>query len=323
VTVSVAFADVRAAAARLAGAAHRTPVLTSVSVDQRVGARVFFKCENFQRAGAFKFRGAYNAIAALAESQKRAGVITFSSGNHGQALALAARLHGVAATIVMPADAPAGKIAATRDYNGAIVFYDRNKEDREALARRLALERGLVVIPPFDHADVIAGQGTSAMELFEEVGDLDYLFVPLGGGGLLSGSAVAARALAPDCKLIGIEPENGNDGQQSLRLGRIVDIPVPDTIADGARTTRLGLITFPIIREHASDIATANDGELIETMRYLAERMKLVVEPTGALAAAAVLRGGTALQGKRIGVLVSGGNVDLDSFARMIAASDH
>lgn len=316
-TASVSFDDVRAAAARLAGVAHRTPVLTSTAVNQRAGASVFFKCENFQRAGAFKFRGAFNAIARLTEPQKRAGVVAFSSGNHAQAIALAARLHGVAATIVMPSDAPAGKISATRGYGGSIVFYERTREDREALARRLASERHLVLIPPFDHPDIIAGQGTVALELFEEVGELDHLFVPLGGGGLLAGSALAASALSPGCRVIGVEPENGNDGQQSLRLGRIVRIPVPDTIADGARTTHLGQLTFPVIRAHVSEIATASDREVVETMRFLFERMKIAVEPTGALAAAALLtRAGTSTVG-RVGVLVSGGNVDVSAFLQL------
>lgn len=319
----VTFDDVRAAGARLGGIAHRTPVLTSTSVDQRAGARVFFKCENFQRAGAFKFRGAYNSIALLSEPQKRAGVITFSSGNHAQAIALAARLHGVAATIVMPSDAPANKIAATRDYGGNIVFYERTKEDREALARGIALERNLVLIPPYDHPDIVAGQGTAAMELFEEIGELDYLFVPLGGGGLLAGSALAARAMSPGCKVIGVEPESGNDGQQSFRSGRIVEISVPDTIADGARTTHLGRITFSIIREHVSDIATASDPELVATIRFLVERVKMVVEPTGALGAAVALRGDASRQGTRLGVLVSGGNIEGKTLARLLtAASD-
>ena len=298
--VRVTFDDLRAAAARLAEVAHRTPVLASASVDQRVGARVFFKCENFQRAGAF------------------------TSGNHGQAIALAARLHGIAATIVMPSDAPENKIAATRGYGGNIVFYERTKEDRESLAGRIAHERELVLIPPYDHPDIVAGQGTAAMELFKEVGELDYLFVPLGGGGLLAGSALAAHALSQGCKVIGVEPENGNDGQQSLRLGRIVTIPVPDTIADGARTTHLGQITFAIIRDHVGDIVTVSDRDLVGAMHYLAERMKIVVEPTGALGAAAVLVGAGALQlrEKRIGVLVSGGNVDAESFAQLILATD-
>jgi threonine dehydratase len=318
----VTFDDVRAAGARLAGVAHRTPVLTSASVDQRVGARVFFKCENFQRAGAFKFRGAYNAIALLSEPQKRAGVITFSSGNHAQAIALAARLHGVSATIVMPSDAPVNKIAATRDYGGNIVFYERTKEDREALARAMSLERNLILIPPYDHPDIVAAQGTAAMELFEEIGELDYLFVPLGGGGLLAGSALAARAMSPGCKVIGVEPESGNDGQQSFRSGRIVEISVPDTIADGARTTHLGEITFAIIRELVSDIVTASDRELVAAIRFLVERLKIVVEPTGALGAAAVLRSDRAKQGTRIGVLVSGGNIEGTALARLLAVAD-
>jgi threo-3-hydroxy-L-aspartate ammonia-lyase len=320
VGASVTYEDVRAAAGRLAGVARKTPVLTSTAVDRRTGARVFFKCESFQRAGAFKFRGAYNAIALLSEAQKRSGVITFSSGNHGQALALAAQLHGAAATVVMPADAPAVKIAATRAYGAEVILYDRLKEDREAIAGRLAAARGLALIPPFDHPHIIAGQGTAAKELFGEVGALDYLFVPLGGGGLLSGSALSARALAPACHLVGVEPENGNDGQQSLQRGRIVHIPVPDTIADGARTTHLGEHTFRIIREHVHDIVTVRDADLIQALRYMAERIKIVVEPTGALAAAAVFRGGAAIQGKRIGVLVSGGNVDAETFAGLIAS---
>lgn len=315
---SVTYDDVSAAAARLAGVAHRTPILTSTAIDQRTSAQVFFKCENFQRAGAFKFRGAYNAIALLPEERKRAGVITFSSGNHGQALALAARLHGVSATIVMPADAPAVKIAATRGYGAEVVFYDRHTEDREVLARTLARERQLTLIPPFDHPHIIAGQGTVAKELFEDVGALDHLFVPLGGGGLLAGSALAARMLSPGCKLVGVEPENGNDGQQSLRLGRIVHIPVPDTIADGARTTHLGERTFAIIRTHVHDIVTVSDHELTAAMQFLAERMKLVVEPTGALAAAAVLGSTMSLRNCRVGVILSGGNVDAQVFARLI-----
>lgn len=320
--VRVTFDDVRAAALRLAGVAHRTPVLTSASVDRRASARVFFKCENFQRTGAFKFRGAYNAIASLSEPHKRAGVIAFSSGNHGQAIALAARLHGVAATIVMPSDAPANKVAATRDYGGDIVFYERTKEDREALARRIARERSLVLIPPYDHPDIVAGQGTAAMELFEQTDKLDYLFVPLGGGGLLAGSLLAARTMSPSCRVIGVEPESGNDGQRSLRSGRVVEISVPDTIADGARTTHLGRITFSIIREQVSDIVTAADQELIAAIRLLVERLKVVVEPTGALSAVAALRGDWARQGTRVGVLISGGNIGAETLARFLAAGE-
>lgn len=316
---ALGYDDIRAAARRLAGVAHRTPVLTSGTADQRTGARIYFKCENFQRTGAFKFRGAYNAVAQLSELQRRAGVATFSSGNHGQALALAAQLHNVAATVVMPRDAPAAKIAATRGYGGELIFYDRLNEDREAVAQRIVQERGCTLIPPFDHPHIIAGQGTTAKELFEEVGGLDYLFVSLGGGGLLAGSALAAAALAPRCKVVGVEPEHGNDGQQSLRQGRIVTIAVPDTIADGARTTRVGEHTFAIMRAHVADVLTVTDRDLIETMRFLAERMKIYVEPTGALAAAAVLRHERGLKGCRVGVLISGGNIDARDFCHFLA----
>jgi threo-3-hydroxy-L-aspartate ammonia-lyase len=314
------YSDVQHAAQRLAGVAHRTPVLTCAAADALTRASLYFKCENFQRAGAFKFRGAYNAIAALAADAKRAGVVTFSSGNHGQAVALAARLQSASAVVVVPRDAPATKVAAARAYGAELVFYDRLSEDREEIAKRIAEKRDATLIPPFDHPQVIAGQGTAAKELIEEVGELDYLYVCLGGGGLLAGSALAAKALAPKCKLIGVEPERGNDGQQSFRLGRIVTISAPDTIADGARTTHLGEYTFAIIRETVAEVLTASDAELIETMRFFAERMKIVVEPTGALAAAAVLRDRTTLAGKRVGILVSGGNVDVATYARLIAS---
>lgn len=314
------FADVRAAAERLRGRAHRTPVLRSATADARAGAALFFKCENFQRMGAFKFRGAFNAIAKLSPAQQRAGVIAFSSGNHAQAIALAARELGVDATIVMPSDAPAAKLAATRDYAGEIVAYDRFAEDREALTRRIAEERGLTIIPPYDHADVIAGQGTAALELFEEVGPLDALFVCLGGGGLLSGCALAAGALAPDCAVFGVEPEAGDDGRQSLRAGRIVTIAVPKTIADGAMTTHLGELTFPIIRERVRDILTVSDEQLVAVMRFFAERMKMVVEPTGCLAAAGAFASAPNWRGRRVGVIVSGGNVDLAAYAHWIGA---
>lgn len=317
---SVEYEEVCRAAERLAGVMFRTPVLTSATADRVTGGHVFFKCENLQRTGSFKIRGACNAVALLDEARKRAGVITFSSGNHGQALALAARLHGIAALVVMPRDAPASKIEATRDYGAEIVLYDRDKEDREALARRLAQERGLTLVPPFDHPHVIAGQGTAAKELFDEVGALDDLFVCLGGGGLLAGSALAARRLFPGCRVIGVEPERGNDGQQSLRLGRVISIPVPDTIADGARTTHLGRHTFAVIREHVDDIVTVSDRDLMRTMRFFAERMKLVVEPTGALAAAAVLQRVVPTTGRRVGVLVSGGNVTVETWSRLAAS---
>lgn len=314
----VTYEDIERAAARLAGIAHKTPVLTSSAADARTGARVYFKCENFQRAGAFKFRGAYNAVVLLDAGQKRAGVATFSSGNHGQAIALAARLQSVSATIVLPSDAPALKIAAARGYGAELVFYDRQREDREEIARRVARERGLALIPPFDHPHVIAGQGTAAKELFEETGPLDDLYVCLGGGGLLAGSALSARHLSSHCRVIGVEPERGNDGQQSFRAGRIVAIAVPDTIADGARTTRLGVHTFAVIRRNVDDIITVSDADLVETMRFLFERMKIVVEPTGALAAAAVLHKKLAVEGKRIGVIISGGNVDAATFCALL-----
>ena len=312
------FADIQAAAGRLSGRAHRTPVLRSATADSRAGASLFFKCENFQRMGAFKFRGAFNAIANLSPAQQRGGVIAFSSGNHAQAIALAARELGVAATIVMPSDAPAAKLAATHDYGGEIVAYDRFAEDREALTRRIAEERGLTIIPPYDHADVIAGQGTAALELFEEVGPLDALFVCLGGGGLLSGCALAAGALAPDCAVFGVEPQAGDDGRQSLRAGRIVTIAVPKTIADGAMTTHLGELTFPIIRERVRDILTVSDEQMVAVMRFFAERMKMVVEPTGCLAAAGAFASAPNWHGRRVGVIVSGGNVDLAAYANWI-----
>ena len=309
------YADVQTAARRIAGFAHRTPVLTSHTADQIAGAKLFFKCENFQRMGAFKFRGAFNAISALNEEQRRRGVLAFSSGNHAQAIALSARLLGTSATIVMPSDAPAAKLAATRGYGAQVVEYDRFTQDRAAISQKLASERGLSLIPPFDHAEVIAGQGTAGKELFEEVGELDYFFVCLGGGGLLSGCALAAAALSPNCKVIGVEPEAGNDVQLSFAKGEPVTIAVPETIADGAQTTRVGDITFPIIRRHVAQIVTASDAQLIKTMRFFAERMKMVVEPTGCLAAAAVLEGVLPVKGARVGVLISGGNVDLLRYA--------
>jgi threonine dehydratase len=313
------FDDVAAAAARIAPVAHRTPVLTSRSADAELGAQLYFKCENFQRMGAFKFRGAYNALSLFDAAQRQAGVVAFSSGNHAQAIALAARLIGMPATIVMPADAPAAKMAATKGYGGEVVVYDRYSEDREAIGRRLADERGLTLIPPYDHPHVIAGQGTAAKELFEDAGELDALFVCLGGGGLLSGSALSARALAPRCKVYGVEPEAGNDGQQSFRTGRIVHIETPKTIADGAQTQSLGRITFEIIRRDVDDIYTASDAELVEAMRFFASRMKMIVEPTGCLAYAAARRMKDELRGQRVGVILSGGNVDLARFAALVA----
>ena len=313
-----AYADVVAASERLQGVAHRTPVLTSATADARSGARLFFKCENFQRMGAFKFRGAYNAIARLTPAQRQAGVVTFSSGNHAQAIALAARLQGVSATIIMPLDAPAAKRAATEGYGGKVLTYDRYREDREAVARRVQQETGATLIAPYDNFDVIAGQGTAAKELFEETGALDYLVVCLGGGGLLAGSALSAAALSPGCKVIGVEPEAGNDGQQSLRAGQVVKIATPSSIADGAHTTHLGELTFPIIQQKVQEIVTVSDAQLIDTMRFFAERMKIVVEPTGCLSAAAVLHGLAGAAGARVGVIVSGGNVDLRAYAGLL-----
>ena len=311
------YSDVVAAAERIAGAAHKTPVLTSRTVDEETGARVFFKCENFQRMGAFKFRGAFNALSQFDEGQRKRGVVTFSSGNHAQAIALSARLLGIPATIVMPLDAPAAKVAATKGYGANIVTYDRYTEDREQIGRDLADKQGLTLIPPYDHPHVIAGQGTAAKELIEEVGELDALYVCLGGGGLLSGSALSTRALLPACKIYGVEPEAGNDGQRSLRSGAIVHIDTPKTIADGAQTAHLGNYTFEIIRRDVDDIDTATDDELIQCMRFFAERMKMVVEPTGCLSFAAARRAD--ISGKRVGVIVSGGNVDLARYGAWLA----
>jgi threo-3-hydroxy-L-aspartate ammonia-lyase len=313
------YADVEAAARRLHGQARRTPVLTSRTVDESLGAAVYFKCENFQRTGAFKFRGAFNALSRLDSSARARGVVAFSSGNHAQAVALAAQMLGIQAIIVMPEDAPPAKMQATRGYGGQVVTYDRYRENREDIARRLAEERGAAIIPPYDHPDVIAGQGTVAAELIEHAGSLDSLFVCLGGGGLLSGSLLSAKSLAPRCKVYGVEPASGNDGQLSLRQGSIVRIEVPKTIADGAQTQSLGRLTFEMIRREVADILTATDPELIECMRFFATRMKIVVEPTGCLGFAAVRTHGAGLKGQRVGVIVSGGNVDVAQYAALLA----
>lgn len=313
------YADVEAAAARIDGFAHRTPVHTSRTLNELVGGEVFVKCENFQRMGAFKFRGAFNALSKFSPEQRKAGVVAFSSGNHAQGIALSAKILGMPATIVMPHDAPAAKVAATKGYGANVVVYDRYCEDREAIGKRLADEQGLTLIPPYDHPDVLAGQGTAAKELFEEVGALDHLFVPLGGGGLLSGTALSTRALAPQCVLYGVEPEAGNDGQQSLRSGAIVHIDTPKTIADGAQTQHLGHYTFGIIKRDVDDVLTASDAELVNAMKFFAARMKMIVEPTGCLGLAAVLGAKGSLQGKRVGVIVSGGNIDLDRFCALVA----
>ncbi len=316
--------DIAAAAGRLRGVAHRTPVLTSRTADAATGAKVFFKCENFQRMGAFKFRGAYNALAQFSPAQRRAGVIAFSSGNHAQAIALSARLLGMPSVIVMPHDSPAAKLAATREYQrgqpgSEVVLYDRYTEDREAIGARLAAERGMTLIPPYDHPHVMAGQGTAAAELIEEAGPLDLLLVCVGGGGLISGCAVAAHHASPGISVVGVEPEAGNDTQRSLAAGRIVHIETPQTIADGAQTQHSGELTFPVIQRLVQRIVTVSDAQLVETMRFFAERMKLVVEPTGCLGAAALLQGVVAAAGQRVGVIVSGGNVDLARHAGLLA----
>jgi len=314
------YADVAAAAQRIEGLANKTPVMTSRTANEEMGAEVFFKCENYQRMGAFKFRGAMNALLKFDARQRAAGVVAFSSGNHAQGIALSAKLLGIPATIVMPLDAPAAKVAATKGYGANVVTYDRYTEDREAIGRGLADKHGMTLIPPYDHPDVIAGQGTAAKELIEEVGALDALFVCLGGGGLLSGSALAARALAPNCKIYGVEPQAGNDGQQSFRSGTIVHIDTPRTIADGAQTQHLGEYTFAIIKRDVDDILTATDDQLVACMRFFAERMKMVVEPTGCLGFAAAREMKAQLKGKRVGVIISGGNVDIERYISLLAS---
>ena len=328
--LAIRFEDIAAAARRLQGHAHRTPVFASRSLDDMTGAQVFLKAENLQRMGAFKFRGAFNALSQFSPEQRERGVIAFSSGNHAQAIALSARLLGMPSVIVMPQDAPAAKVAATRGYQAGqahseVVLYDRYTQDREAIGRALAQERGMTLIPPFDHPHVMAGQGTSALELIEQTahgGPLDALLVCVGGGGLISGCAVAARHLNPDIQVWGVEPEAGNDTQQSLARGQIVRIATPRTIADGAQTEASGRLTFPVIQALVAGIVTVSDEQLMQTMRVLAERLKMVVEPTGALAAAALLHraaGLPDLRGRRVGVLISGGNVDIRNYGLMLA----
>ena len=316
----VTYADVAAAAARLEGVAHRTPVATSTQFDALSGAQAFFKCENLQRMGAFKFRGAYNALSLLSPEERKRGVVAFSSGNHAQAVALAGRLLGVPATIVMPADAAAVKVAATRGYGAEVVFYDRARgESREQIAKAITEKKGAALVPPFDHPAVIAGQGTAAKELFEDVGPLDLLFVCCGGAGLLSGCAIAAHHLSPGIGVIGVEPVAGDDAARSLRTRTLQRVENPQTIADGARTESLGAFTFPLVLRHVQDIITVTDAELIAAMRFLWERMKLVVEPTGALATAGVLSGAVDVRNRRVGIILSGGNVDLKAIASLFA----
>jgi threonine dehydratase len=308
--------DVSAAAERIAGVANRTPVLTSRTLNELTGATAFLKCENFQRAGAFKFRGAYHALLRLPDAARARGVLTFSSGNHAQAMALAGRLLGVRTTIVMPADAPAVKLEATRQYGGEIVTYDRDRQSRETIGADLAASRGLVVIPPYDHADVIAGQGTTALELLADVPGLDVLLVCCGGGGLLSGCALGVRAAESRCAVIGVEPALADDATRSFRTGTLQTVHNPPTIADGARTPSLGRLTFPLVRRYVSDMVTVSEEAILAAMRFLWERAKLVVEPTGALAAAALLDGRVDVRGRRVGVVISGGNVDVVQAAR-------
>ena len=314
----VTYAEVAAAGERLAGHAHRTPVMTSRTLDARTGARVFFKCENFQRMGAFKFRGAFNALAQLPAEARSRGVLAYSSGNHAQAVALAGRELGIPVTIVMPQDAPKVKLAATRGYGAEVVLYDRHTASREELSARIASERGLAVVPPFDHPHVVAGQGTAAMELIEDIGPLDYLFVPCGGGGLISGCALAAAALSPGCRVIGVEPAAGDDATRSFRSKTLESCHDPQTIADGARTHSLGAVTFPLVLALVHDMTTVNDAELLTGMLTLWELMKIVVEPTGALGAAGLFERGFPVAGRRVGVMVSGGNVDFAALAPLL-----
>ncbi len=312
------FSDIQSATALLNGVAHRTPILRSDTLDQRVQGEVFLKCENFQRMGAFKFRGAYNAMARLSKDAAQRGVLTHSSGNHAQAIALSGKLLGIRTTIVMPEDAPGVKLAATRGYGGNVILYDRNQSTREAISADLIAAHGYSFIPPFDHEHVIAGQGTAGLELIDSVADLDVIVVCLGGGGLLSGCAIAARALLPNCTVIGVEPEAGNDGMQSLHAGKLIQFSNPDTIADGARTA-LCARTFALIQSHVNDIVCVTDAQLVATMFFLWERLKIVVEPTGALAVAAILHGKIDVRGKRVGAIISGGNVDLQQSSELFA----
>jgi threonine dehydratase len=313
--------DVRAAAGRLAGVAHRTPVVTSRTLDERTGATALLKAESLQRAGAFKFRGAYNRLAAMGADERRRGVVSFSSGNHAQALALAARLHGTRATIVMPRDAPPAKLAATRGYGAEVVLFDRYAEDREAIGHALARERGLVVVPPYEDPWVMAGQGTLALELIEDAGPLDVLLVCVGGGGLIAGCATAAKALLPEVRVVGVEPEAGDDTRRSLEAGRRVRIPVPRTIADGQQAETPGELTFEVNRRLVDGIVLVSDAEIVAAMAFAFERLKLVLEPSGASALAALLAGRVETRALRVGVTLSGGNVGLERFRELLAGA--
>lgn len=312
-------ADVLAAAELLRGVVHETPVLRSRTLDERTGAEVHLKCENLQRIGAFKIRGGYNALSRLSPEQRERGVLTWSSGNHAQAVALAGKLLGISTTIVMPQDAPAPKLAATRDYGAEVVLYDRQQEVREVLGRRIAEERGLTIVPPYDHPDVIAGQGTAALELHRQAGPLDLLLTPVGGGGLLSGCALATREVAPECRVVGVEPAAADDATRSFRSGELATVHEPATIADGARTPSLGRYTFPLVLQHVDDMVTVSEDAIREALRFLLERCKLVVEPTGALTVAALLSGALEARGQQVGVVISGGNLDLAALPGLLA----
>jgi len=311
--------DLEAASARLAGVVRRTPVLRSRLLDERVGAEVHLKAEHLQRTGAFKFRGAFNAIAAIPSSVRQQGVISYSSGNHAQAVARAAQLFEIPATIVMPTDAPQSKRDATESYGAEVINYDRYTQNREDIAAEIVQERNLSLVPPFDHPDVIAGQSTCVQELFEDSGPLDQLIVSVGGGGLISGSALAAHQQNPNCQIVGVEPELGNDVQLSLRAGRIIKIEVPDTIADGQQTTSPGVHTFAVIQQHVEEIVTVTDSQILDAMDYLFRYQRQIVEPSGASALAALLSGAVKPTGDRIGVILSGGNISPERFIELMA----
>ncbi len=315
--LSVTYTGVEAAAKRLKNIAHLTPVLTSTTVNQLTNAKVFFKCENFQRTGSFKFRGAYNTLSQLSDVQKQQGVITYSSGNHGQAIALSGKLLGIPTTIVMPENAPEVKLAATRNYGAEIILYNPVETNRAELTQKIAQKQNLLVIPPYDHQDVIAGQGTIAKELIEQVGQLDILLVGCGGGGLLSGCAIAAKTLSPHCRVIGVEPEQANDANLSFYSKTLHTISNADTIADGARTPSLGKLTFPLVLKYADEMVTVSEDAIARTLNFLFSRLKIVVEPTGTLAASALLEGIVSTSGKRVGVIISGGNIDISQISEL------
>ena len=319
---TVSYPDIVAAAGRIAGVARQTPVMTSSTVDRAIAGSAFFKCENFQRTGSFKFRSAYNALSQLGPEAKERGVLTYSSGNHAQAIALAGKLLDLPTAIVMPADAPPVKVEATRGYGGEIIFYDRDKQDRREVAREVARDRGSPIIPPYDHPHIVAGQGTAAKELLEEVGSLDLLLVSCGGGGLLSGSAIATKSLCPACRVVGVEPELADDAMRSFYSKKLQTARNPQTIADGARTPSLGEVTFPLVLRYVDGMVSVSEDAIRRTLRFLWERLKIVVEPTGALAAAALLEGAIASPGERVGAIVSGGNIDLDRLSSLLSAGD-